>query len=163
MKVRRYKVELLRERPINKPKGEREATPAEESQNAVTLEFGKDWDPQLAAQGSQGEQACANVLRDFLGRMNTALENSVGTKTTNKKFSRPWYDAEVKSAIQTRRDALKVFKSSNTRQHWNRYSELRRAARKVVRAKQRQEWDRLVQSIALEKTAQKIPSACGRT
>ena len=145
--VRRYKVELLRERPINKPIGEREATPAEEYQNAVTLEFGKDWDPQLAAQGSQGEQACANVLRDFLGRMNTALEKSVGSKTTNKKFSRPWYDAEVKSAIQTRRDAFKVFKSSNTRQHWNKYSELRRAARTVVRAKQRQEWDRLVQSI----------------
>ena len=39
-------------------------------------------------------------------------------KTVNKKFSRPWYDAEVKSVIQSRRDAFKVIKTSTTRQNW---------------------------------------------
>ena len=145
-KRRQVRLELLRERPINNPARKRNDKPAEEYQKAVSLEFGKDWDPKLAAQDSQGEQACANVMRDFLGRMNTALEQSVGSKTTNKKFSRPWYDAEVKSAIQSRRDAFKVFKSSNTRQHWNKYSELRRAARTVVRAKQKLEWERSTSS-----------------
>lgn len=145
--IHRFKVEKLRERPINKPVGERECTPAEEYQKAVSLEFGKDWDPQRIAKDAGGEQACANVLKDFLGKMNKALENSVGSKTITKKFSRPWYDAEVKAAIQTRRDAFKVFKSSNTRQHWNKYSHLRRAARRLVRQKQKKEWEKLIQKI----------------
>ena len=54
--VCRFKVELLKERPINKPAGKRNDTPAEEYQKAVSLEFGKDWDPKLAAQDSQGDE-----------------------------------------------------------------------------------------------------------
>ena len=146
-RIRRFQIEKLRERPIEKPAEERKPTPAEEYQKEVSLEFGEDWDPRKYARDDRGEQACANVLKDFLGRMDKALEKSVGSKTVTKKFSRPWYDAEVKAAIQSRRDAFKVFKSSTTRQNWDKYNALRRASRRVVREKQKKEWEKLIQSI----------------
>lgn len=148
-KVHRFLVEKLREKPIDKPREEREATPAEEYQDAISLEFGEEWEPAEVAASAEGPVAAA-VLKDFLGKMNAALEKSVGSKTVSKKFSRPWYDKEVKAAIDQRRDAFKIFKASTSRQNWNKYSELRRAARDLVRQKQRKDWEKLMESLGAD-------------
>lgn len=161
--VTRFMVEKLRERPLSKPEGEREATPAEEYQKEISNMFGDAWDPVKIAEGTSTDlnqegvgaeakidsdkRACAAVLKDFLGKLDQALEKSVGSKTVHKKFSRPWFDADVRQAIQARREAFWKFKNHRTRQNWEEYKRLRLKARRLVSQKKREQWERLLQSI----------------
>jgi len=79
--------------------------------------------------------------------MNNALEASVGSKTVSKRYSRSWYDDEVRAKIEERRFAYEEFKSSRTRQHWNKYKRERRATRRLVRQKKKEDWEKLIAGI----------------
>ena len=162
-RLKRFMVEKLRERPLPGPAEERDPTPAEKYQTEVANSFGDTWDPAKIAEESSvncnrdgvaaeaeadtNKRTCAAVLKDFLGRMDLALEKSVGSKVVHKKFSRPWFDADVRQAIQERREAYWVFKKRRTRQNWDKYKRLRLTARRLVSQKKKEQWERLLRSI----------------
>ena len=93
------------------------------------------------------DSACATVVQDFIGRMNQALESSVGSKVVHKKFSRPWFDADVRQAIQARREAFLEFKECHTQRRWDKYKRLRLTARRIVCQKKKEHWERMLRTI----------------
>jgi exonuclease III len=156
-RVKRYCIEKLREKRLEGPEEERAHTPADNYQQELVNTFGETWDPAEIAemvnlnQGGVGQvaddSACATVVQDFIGRMNQALESSVGSKVVHKKFSRPWFDADVRQAIQARREAFLEFKECHTQRRWDKYKRLRLTARRIVCQKKKEHWERMLRTI----------------
>ena len=71
--------------------------------------------------GTQQASACDCVgtcvcvgVDDFVRRTMEAMENSVGSVPVGRKFSRSWFDDEVKQAIANRREAYAVYLRDST-------------------------------------------------
>lgn len=117
--------------------------------DALKQAFGADYSPDQAVEGAQVQGLDAEaVASDFVKRLERALETSVGSKIISKKFSRPWFCSEVKEAVLARRKAYAVFRKSELKSDWDAYCVLRKAARVLVRAKQKENWSKL--SVQLE-------------
>ena len=65
------------------------------------------------------EDCTCEVVKDFIERHNQALEQSVGSKIICRKFSRKWYDEEVRELVKQRREAYAKLKE----QHYTNNSE----------------------------------------
>ena len=85
------------------------------------------------------------VLSNFIGRLNSAVEESVGSKRISKRFSRAWFDSEVKEAILARRKAHESYRANPTDGGYQLYRQARGRARKLVRDKKRKEWNDLLE------------------
>ena len=69
------------------------------------------------------------VAADFVKRMETALEASVGLRTVSNKFFRSWFSTDFKKAIQESRKAYEAYRISGLIGDWNHFCSLRKAAR----------------------------------
>ena len=147
-KITRFLVEKLRERA---PEGGNEdiTVPADKYREEVEKSFGDSYDPSTVASEIEGgnEMRSGHVVKDFINKMNTALEASVGSKTVSKRYSRSWFDADVRKAIDERRSAHGDFKSSRSQHHWKKFKTLRGAVRRLIRMKKKDSWEKLVTSI----------------
>ena len=150
-RVKRFLIEKLRrsqaggcsDRISGRPTVTREA---EVYQEEVQRVF-RDYDPKKVEDGLPEGAERDVVVEDFIEKMNKALENSVGSKVVSKRFSRPWFDQELKEMIAKRRLAYNDFKDKKTMLHWKRFCKLRSACRKLVTIKKRRHWNGLVDSI----------------
>ena len=110
--------------------------------------FTDKYDPSKMAETlPNGAGSIDDVVADFISKMNSALESSVGSKTVSKKFSRPWFDDELKEAIVKRRAARSRFISARSLDNWKKFCSLRSSCRRLVRIKKRIHWESLVKSI----------------
>ena len=122
--------------------------------NELALAFGDEYSPEVIA-GEAPDLRCKaeTVAADFVKRLEVALEASVGSKTVSKKFSRPWFCDSVKKAIQDRRKAYAEFRESGLKRDWDKYCVLRKSVRILVRASQKENWNKLVsQLVSSQKT-----------
>jgi hypothetical protein len=76
----------------------------------------------------------------------------VGSSTRSKKFSRGFFDSEVREAIDTRRRAHSTFVatepgSTEAREFWSRFVEARDNARQLVSEKKKHEFQRFVDQV----------------
>ena len=71
----------------------------------------------------------------------------------SNKFSRSWFSTDVKKAIQERRKVYEAYRTSGLIGDWNHFCSLRKAARTLVRSRQKEEWDKLIHQ--LEETHKK--------
>jgi hypothetical protein len=100
---------------------------------------------------AQGESV-NEVVTEFTGKLFEALEGSVGSSTRSKKFSRGFFDSEVREAIDTRRRAHSTFVatepgSTEAREFWSRFVEARDNARQLVSEKKKHEFQRFVDQV----------------
>ena len=82
--------------------GRSTAPQASEKFQALLSSLFEEWSP------AQGESV-NEVVTEFTGKLFEALEGSVGSSTRSKKFSRGFFDSEVREAIDTRRRAHSMF------------------------------------------------------
>jgi hypothetical protein len=146
-KITRFRIERLREKA---PKGEENEVqvPADSYKRELASLFEPTYEPAAVADRDiPGISKSDAVVKDFISRMNTALENSVGSKTVSKRYSRAWFDSEVREAIEERRAAYSKFKSSRLRSNWEAYRRLRRKVRRLVREKKEADWEKLIEGI----------------
>jgi exonuclease III len=88
-----------------------------------------------------GTCVCAGVV-DFVRRTMQAAEQSAGSVEVGRKFSRSWFDDEVKTAIAERRAAHAVFLRSGSELDWAEYERRRRACTRLVKQKKRADWQK---------------------
>ena len=118
---------------------------------AIRENFGTSYKPAAQAKGlSDKAERSATVLGDFLGKMEKALESSVGLKTVSKRFTRPWFDGEVRRAVDRRRKAYKKFRETKTSSNWDQFQRLRNACKTLIRRKKREVWEKTVEQIAAD-------------
>jgi len=155
--TKRFLVELLAGRSVENSRERK--TALKESAKAEYVDelakaFGEDYSPNfIAADEPNPTKRADAVVADFVKRMETALEASVGSRTVSNKFSRSWFSADVKKAIQERRKAYEAYRNSGLIGDWNHFCSLRKAARTLVRSRQKEEWDKLIHQ--LEETHKK--------
>ena len=98
--------------------------------------FGEDYSPNfIAVDEPNPTKGVDAVVADFVKKMETALEASVGSN----KFSRSWFSTDVKKAIQERRKAYEAYRNSGLIGDWNHFCSLRKAACTLVRSRQKEE------------------------
>ena len=90
--------------------------------------------------------ACAAVT-DFVTRTERAVEEAVGSQTSGGKFSRPWFDNEVRTAITKRRAAHATFLTSDSPEDWETFRRLRRATSRLISTKRTEAWERYLADI----------------
>ena len=96
------------------------------------------------------EDCTCEVVKDFIERHNQALEQSVGSKIICRKFSRKWYDEEVRELVKQRREAYAKLKEqhyTNNSEDWNTFKQLRRKCKKIIRRKKREHWDQFLEQL----------------
>ena len=104
--------------------------------------------------GTQQATACECVgacvclgVEDFVRRTMEAMENSVGSVPVGRKFSRSWFDDEVKQSIADRREAYAVYLRDSTQSNWDEFLRQRRVCNKLVKAKKREDWQKFVEKM----------------
>ena len=90
--------------------------------------------------------ACAGVA-DFIERTEKALEESVGSKISGGRFTRGWFDDEVKNAIKKRREAHARYLQCDSSENWKEFCRLRKLAKRMVMVKKRADWAKFMQRI----------------
>jgi len=88
-----------------------------------------------------GACVCEGVS-DFVRRTMSAAERSAGSVEVGRKFSRAWFDDEVKTAIAERRAAHAVFLRSGSEMDWAEYERRRRACTRLVKRKKWADWQK---------------------
>ena len=81
------------------------------------------------------------AVEDFIGRTNTALERSVGSKVVRKGFSRSWFDQELREAVLKRRAAYKTWTETKLDADYKKFTALRKNCRKLTRVKKKEKWE----------------------
>jgi exonuclease III len=110
-----------------------------------------------ASQVAKGSCACDAAcacpgVEDFVKRMHAACETAVGSVQVGRKFSRSWWDDEVKIAVAARRRAHEEFLKAaedeeKAAELWTVFAKLRRACAKLVTQKKKADWVRLMEQI----------------
>ena len=77
-------------------------------------------------------------MGDFVCWTKRALEESNGSVEVGRKFSREWFDDEVKQAIAERRAAYAAFIHAES--EWEEYRRRRRFCTRMVKRKKRADW-----------------------
>ena len=93
---------------------------------------------------------CAAVA-DFIKRMHTACEEAVGSVVVGRKFSRSWWDDEVRAAVKARKTTHKAYRRASCDEErerlFKRYAAQRRACNKLIKKKKRVDWIRLMEDM----------------
>ena len=95
--------------------------------------------------------ACAGV-EDFVKRMHASCESAVGSVPVGRKFSRSWWDDDVKAAVGARRQAYKRFLTAADDKEkceglWADFARLRRICSRLITKKKKEDWARLMEQI----------------
>ena len=94
-------------------------------EKALTEAF-SDFTPNGGSQTCGCKKSCAcNTTKDFIRRTEEALTSSVGDRVISRKFSRPWFDEDLREAIKKTRDKYKEFQHSPTEMKWTAFKQLR--------------------------------------
>ena len=88
-----------------------------------------------------GDCVCMGV-GDFVCRTMRAAEQSAGSVEVGRKFSRSWFDDEVKQAIADRRAAHAAFMQSESEEAWAEFSRRRRLCARLTKRKKREDWQK---------------------
>ena len=108
----------------------------------------KDFDPELADKEPTCDCsmtcACGSV-KNFIRRTEEALENSCGSKRIRKGFSRPWFDDEVKSLVEMRREAHKRYMTSPKLERWQEFTKARTRCGKAIKKKKAGLWQEFIE------------------
>ena len=120
---------------------------------SLVTEF-EDYNPSEVAKGScacAAACACPGV-ENFVERMHAACETAVGSVQVGRKFSRSWWDDDVKAAVAARRRAHDEFlKAADNEEKasalWAVFAKLRRACTKLVKQKKKDDWVQLMEQI----------------
>ena len=95
------------------------------------------------------------VVQDFIQRTERALENSVGPKWPNPRFSRRWFDDELKELIEERRRAYRSFIDSlqhgdkeTSASLWSNFRACRKKCKSATKEKKRAEWEEYIQDVS---------------
>jgi hypothetical protein len=92
---------------------------------------------------------CAAV-QQFIERVEEACEASVGSAPVGRKFSRSWWDEEVKTAVAKRRETYQRYlaaaaaDSDTQASIWKEYSHQRRTVNRLIATKKREDWSKLM-------------------
>jgi len=103
-----------------------------------------DFDPDKVGSGKKG---VTQVTLDFVGRMERALESSVGSSVICRKSTRRWYDKEVKQSVKERREAYMALRSNSSDASWEKYKLARKNSHKIINDKKAEEWKKFLESI----------------
>ena len=142
---KKYNFEVLREQEKPPSEDEDYTSPYEQ---ALRANF-ENWSPNQAdPQDETKAERCTRVLGDFLTRIETSLDESVGSKVVSKRFSRSWFDGEVRRAVANRRELHKQFRKSPSEERWNAFLDARRKCKALVRQKKKEDWDALLADIS---------------
>jgi exonuclease III len=112
-----------------------------EYERQLLVEF-EDYEPDKVGTGE-----ATQVASDFVGRMERALESSVGSSIICRKFSRRWYDKEVKQSVKTRREAYNRLRSAPSEANWSEYKKRRKESQQLISDKKTAEWETFLASI----------------
>ena len=93
------------------------------------------------------DNCCCLVIGDFIARMEAALESSVGSVIVRRKFSRSWFDDEVKAAVRARREAYQEFKQSGSEEAWEKFTLARKDCNKITKRKQTESWNKFLEDV----------------
>lgn len=97
------------------------------------------------------EQPMETFTNDLIEIANKAIPK---TGTNLKHSPKPWFDKDVKEAINKRKRALRKFKLQPTNQNLNVFKILRAQARKLIRQKKRDSW-----RVYISKLNERTPSS----
>jgi len=149
-KKREVKVCFRMEKFIQKSSRECDVQEAQIEREAYERELVaafKDYDPKLADEKPTCDcsMACAcGSVKGFIRRTEEALENSCGSKRIRKGFSRPWYDDEVKSLVETRREAHKQYVASPKVERWQDFTKARTRCGRAIKKKKAGLWQEFI-------------------
>lgn len=90
-------------------------------------------------------ESVESVTTAFTKKLFEALEGAVGSSTRSKKFSRGFFDSEVRAAIDARRKAHTMYSatspgSAEARRAWNKFADARQSTRELVAKKKQREF-----------------------
>ena len=123
---------------------------------------------------AKGSCACAAVcacsgVENFVERMHSACEGAVGSVQVGRKFSRSWWDEEVKEAVSARREAYGKFLAGADDEEkaaglWAAFVKLRRSCARLVTQKKKKDWAQLMEQIeeAYKRDHKKLYQLVGR-
>ena len=105
--------------------------------------------------GSGADESPNSVVQDFIKRTEEALEASVGSRYPNPKFSRRWFDEDLKELVKSRRGAYKEFLESlphndeeTSKELWTTFLKFRKDCKIMSREKRRAEWEGYIQNVS---------------
>jgi hypothetical protein len=90
---------------------------------------------------------CCAVAANFVRRTNAACEQSVGSASSGGKFSREWFDDEVREKIKERRAAHAQWLKDDDEATWKTYARARRACKRFVMRKKKELWAKFMAKI----------------
>ena len=134
----------------SKPEAKEEAAAEEEAYEKALKQSFADFDVDSGQQvvcDCLIPNCCCAVVRDFITRTEEALENSVGSRVIRRKFSRSWFDDEVKAAIAQRREAYNNFKSDKSLKAYKVFRKARRACNRLTGRKQADAWNEYLANV----------------
>ena len=135
---------LLGAIPVENNEGLDPLSPTGKYQQKLTELF-EDYDPAVIAAANLDPQA---VARDFISKMEQALEHSVGSKIISKKYSRAWFDDEVKKAIIVRRLSYAAWEKQRGAETWATYKQDKKVVKSLIKRKKKKVWFNLIDSIS---------------
>jgi exonuclease III len=143
---RRFRMDLM----IQKSSKAEDVESARAARASYEASLSTEFEGYNPGQVGKGSCACAAVcacpsVENFVERMHAACERAVGSEFTGRKFSRSWWDDEVKAAVSARREAHGKFlagaddeeKAANL---WATFVKLRRSCAKLVKQKKKEDW-----------------------
>ena len=115
-----------------------------EYEEALTEAF-RDFTPTGGPQTCGCKKSCAcTITKDFIRRTEEALTSSVGDRVISRRFSRPWFDEEVREAVKKTRDYYKEFLQSPTETRWTTFKQFRALKARLIRKKKTQCWEKFL-------------------
>ena len=88
---------------------------------------------------ARGKCVCA-VIGEFIERTERALEKSIGSKITSRKFTRGWFDQAAREAVKARREAYTNFRAHPTEENWKTFKSKRMGATRIVARNKAKDW-----------------------
>lgn len=135
-KKRRFKMEVM----IQKSSKEEDIQVAEamrELYSGALREAFKGFTKELLdtkrCSGCASTQCTCEGVAECMRRFKAAAEKSVGSTVVGKRFSRRWYDSEVRDAVKARRAAYADYLLDTSRAKWAEYAAQRRGCRKLIK------------------------------
>ena len=138
---RRFKMEGM----IQKSSSQADVAAAEAERDRYAKSIAEAFTGFVLGKQRAGVCECAGTcvclgVGDFVSRTMRAAENSAGSVAVGRKFSRSWFDDEVKQAIANRRAAHAAFRRAGTPETWSTFQRLRAVSNRLVRSKKIADW-----------------------
>ncbi len=130
----------------------------EDYQTAVSGQMGgwEGWVMEAIESSTNHVETAETVWEEWKRRVTTAAEMGIGRKKVVAERSKSWWDDEIATAIEERREACRSLKSAQRlgknknllEQAWERYKSKRREVKKIIRRKKEEDRERTLRFIA---------------